>query len=221
MAGGGWRLGPCGKAFAVLGGRRFGRRLAAYVGGVWAACSAALAGGACFGLAAFGVCGLAAWRRRVGGRRVAACRAVCGGRWRGVSAGGKLQNAIARLRSQWLCNDWAGVPPARSFARSRLKSGKVRANTSAYGGHTAQKTGCQTLKNGLKSHYSKQSGESIQAPTKRLYKPKTPAANGGGADARQGGAAAGGGGGAVGQIAKNCCKKMEKWAKNQDKKIFK
>lgn len=122
LAGGSWRLGPCGKAFAALGGRRFRRRLAAYVGGVWAACSAALAGSVRFSLAAFGVCGLAAWRRRVGGRRVAACRAVCGGRRRGVSVGGKLQNAIARLRSQWLCNDWAGVPPARSSARSRLKS---------------------------------------------------------------------------------------------------
>lgn len=110
-------MGPCGKAFAVLGGRRFGRRVAAYVGGVWAACSAALAGGARFGLTAFSVCGLAACRRRVGGRRVAACRAVCGVWRRGVSAGGKLQNAIARLRSQWFCNDWAGVPPARSFAR--------------------------------------------------------------------------------------------------------
>ena len=54
LAGGGWRLGPSGKAFAVLGGRRFRRRLAAYVGGVWAVCSAALAGGARFGLAAFG-----------------------------------------------------------------------------------------------------------------------------------------------------------------------
>ena len=212
MAGGGWQLGPCGDEFAVLGGRRFGRRLAAYVGGVWAACSAALAGGARFGLAAFSVCGLAAWRRRVGGRRVAACRAVCGGRWRGVTAGGKLQNAIARLRSQWLCNDWAGVSPARSSARSRLKSGVVRANTSACGGHTTQKIGRQTLKTGQKWPYQGQSGKSIQAPTKRLCKPKTPAANGGGADARQGGAAAGGGGGAVGQIAKNCCKKMEKWA---------
>lgn len=204
MAGGGWRLGPCGKAFAVLGGRRFGRRLAAYVGGVWAACSAALAGGARFGLAAFSVCGLAVGSRRVGGRRLAACRAVCGGRWLGVSAGGKLQNAIARLRSQWFCNDWAGVPPTRSFARSRQKSGVVRANTFAFSGHTMQKIGCQTLKNSPNSHYLKQSGKSIQAPTKRLCKPKTPAANGGGADARQGGAAAGGGGGAVGQIAKNC-----------------
>ena len=212
MAGGSWRLGPCGKAFAVLGGRRFGRRLAAYIGGVWAACSAALAGGARFGLAAFGVCGLAAWRWRVGGWRVAACSAVCGGRWRGVPAGGKLQNAIARLRSQWFCNDWAGVSQARSFARSRQKFRLVRSNTSALGGHNAQKIGCQTLKKAPNLHYPKQSGKSIQAPTKRLCKPKTPAANGGGADARQGGAAAGGGGGAVGQIAKNCCKKMEKWA---------
>lgn len=187
-----WR--PCKCGFAV-GGLRLGlKTLAAFF----------LANGGKFWRAVVGGWGLAACRRRVGGRRVAACRAVCGGWWRGVSAGGKVQNAIARLRSQWFCNDWAGVSPARSSARPRPKSGKVRANTSALSGHTMQKIGRQTLKNGQKKAYLRQSGKSIQAPTKRLYKPKTPAANGGGADTRQGGAAAVGGGGAVGQIAKNC-----------------
>lgn len=180
---------------------------AAIFAGKWAAFLAALAGGGRWRFAVFSVCGLVAGSRLF-------WRAASAAWWRAVLAfwpcvfqRPAIQNAIARLQSQWFLFDGGGGLASCSSARSRQKSGVVRANTFALGGVSDPKIGRQTLKNGQKWPYQGQSGKSIQAPTKRLCKAITPAANGGGSDARQGSPAAKGGGRVVGQSGKNCCKK--------------
>lgn len=73
---------------------------AAVFGGKWAAFSAALAGVGRRRFTAFGVCGLVAGGRRVGGWRLAVWRRVVFAFWSCVLRRLAIQNAIARLKSQ-------------------------------------------------------------------------------------------------------------------------
>jgi len=167
----------------------------------------ALAGGGRRRFAALNACGLA-----VGGRLflraalAAWCRAVLA-LWPCVLRRLAIQNAIARLKSQWFSFDGGGGLASCSLPGGGQNPRQIPIQAYSKLRQSGQKIGRQTLKNGQKWPYQGQPSKGSQTPTKRLYKPITPAANGGGSDVRQGSPAAKGRGRVVGQSGKNCCKK--------------